>query len=94
MKTFKDLEFFEDEDYGDGATYAYMFFDNNFGVSVIRNKYSHGGSKGLYELAVVYMAPDMNESELHYNNDVAQGDVRGHLTEQEVSELMEQVQNF
>ena len=94
MKTFKDLEFFENEDYGDGAINAFMFFDNNFGVSVIRFKYSKGGSKGLYELAVVYMSPEMNESKIHYNNDVAQGDVRGYLTEDGVSELMEQVQNF
>lgn len=93
MKTFKDLEFQIDEDYPNGI-YAWMLFDNSFGVSVVRNKYSHGGEKGLYELAVVYMSPEMRESILHYDNDVAQGDVRGHLTEEEVSELMEQVQNF
>jgi len=40
------------------------------------------------------MSPEMKESQLHYDNHVAQGDVRGHLTEEEVSELMEQVQNF
>ena len=93
MKTFKDLEFETDEDYPNGI-YAWMLFKNNFGVSVIRNKYSHGGEKGLYELAVIYMSPEMRESILHYNNDVAQGDVVGHLTEEEVSELMERVQNF
>jgi hypothetical protein len=93
MKGFKDLEFHESEDYDDGV-YAFEFFDNNFGVSVIKNRYSHGGSKGLYELAVVYMSPEMTESEIHYNNDVAQGDVRGYLTEDDVTELMEQVQNF
>jgi hypothetical protein len=93
MKTFKDLEFHKSEDYDDGV-YAFEFFDNNFGVSVIKNKYSYGGSKGLYELAVVYMSPEMNESRLHYNNDVAQGDVRGHLTEDDVTELMQQVANF
>lgn len=92
MKTFKDLEFFEDEDL-QGIS-AGIIFDNNFGVSVIQNPYSHGGKKGLYELAVLYMSPEMKYSKLHYDNDVAQGDVVGHLTEDEVSKLMEKVQNF
>ncbi len=91
MKTFKDLEFHEDD--MDGVA-AWLLFDNNFGVSVIKGPYSHGGDKGLYELAVIYMAPDMDESKIHYDNEVAQGDVRGHLTEDEVSELIEQVYNF
>ena len=93
MKTFKDLEFHNSEDY-DGGIYAFEIFDNHFDVSVIKNKYSHGGDKGLYELAVIYMSPDMKESKIHYDNEVAQGDVRGHLTEDEVSELIEQVYNF
>jgi len=91
MKTFKDLEFHEDDM---GGVAAWLLFDNNFGVSVIKGPYSHGGDKGLYELAVIYMAPDMDESKIHYDNEVAQGDVRGHLTEDEVSELIEQVYNF
>ena len=93
MKTFKDLEFEIDEDYPTGI-YAWMLFDSHFGVSVIRNKYSHGGNKGLYELAVIYMSPEMNESKLHYDNEVANGDVVGNLTEEEVSELIEKVANF
>lgn len=91
MKTFKDLEFEADD--LDGIS-AGILFDNHYGVSVIKGPYSHGGRQGLYELAVIYMSPDMKYSKLHYDNDVAQGDVRGHLTEEEVSELMEQVQNF
>lgn len=92
MKTFKDLEFFQDEDLQGKS--AGIIFNNNFGVSVIQNPYSHGGRKGLYELAVLYMSSDMKYSKIHYDNDVAQGDVVGHLTEEEVSELMEKVQNF
>jgi hypothetical protein len=91
MKTFKDLKFEADD--MDGVA-AWLLFDNNYGVSVIKGPYSQGGDKGLYELAVIYMSPDMKESKIHYDNEVAQGDVRGHLTEDEVSELMEQVQNF
>lgn len=91
MKTFKDLKFEADD--MDGVA-AWLLFDNNYGVSVIKGPYSQGGDNGLYELAVIYMSPDMKESKIHYDNEVAQGDVRGHLTEDEVSELIEQVQNF
>lgn len=92
MKTFKDLEFFDDEDMQ--GIYAYELFDNNFGVSVIKNPYSHGGKQGLYEVAVIYMSPEMKESQIHYNNPVAQGDVIGRLTEDEVSDVMERVYNL
>lgn len=91
MKTFKNLEFEADD--MDGVA-AWLLFDNNFGVSVVKGPYSYGGSKGLYELAVIYMSPDMNESKLHYDNEVANGDVVGNLTEEEVSELIEKVANF
>lgn len=91
MKTFKNLEFEADD--MDGVA-AWLLFDNNFGVSVVKGPYSYGGSKGLYELAVIYMSPDMNESKLHYDNEVANGNVVGNLTEEEVSELIEKVANF
>ena len=91
MKTFKDLKFEADDI--DGVA-AWLLFDNNFGVSVVKGPYSYGGSKGLYELAVIYMSPEMNESKLHYDNEVANGDVVGNLTEEEVSELIEKVANF
>ena len=91
MKTFKDLEFHEDD--MDGVA-AWLLFDNHFGVSVIKGPYSQGGDKGLYELAVIYMSPDMQESKIHYDNEVANGDVVGNLTEEEVSELIEKVVNF
>ena len=90
MKTFKDLKFFfEDEDSDD--IYAYEFFPNNYGVSVIRNRYSQGGEQGLYEVAVIYMAPGDIMSRIHYANPVANGDVIGHLTEDEVTDIMKRV---
>ena len=85
---FEDLEFGEDDMNG---ICAFMLFDNNYGVSVIRNSYSYGGRDGLYELAVVYMSPGMIESELDYDNPVANGDVRGYLTPEDVTQLMEEV---
>lgn len=90
MKTFKDLKFFFEDEDSDGI-YAYEFFENNFGVSVIKNSYSHGGRQGLYEVAVIYMAPEDITSIIHYDNPVANGDVIGHLTEDEVTDIMKRV---
>lgn len=94
MKTFKDLGFGRHpnagvvDPIGGGFFYnrASMKFDNGWGVSVITGGY--GDEEKPYELAVL-----LNGS-LHYDNPVAEGDVRGYLTEEDVTELMKQVQEF
>ena len=85
---FEDLEFEVDDMNG---LCAFMLFDNNYGVSVVKGPYSYGGKEGLYELAVIHMSPDMSESELDYDNPVANGDVRGYLTSEDVTQLMKEV---
>jgi len=88
MKTFKDLQF-------KGMTDPYMSgkrsrinFDNGYGASVVSHTFSYGGKDGLYELAV------LKNGDLHYDNPVAEGDVRGYLTEEEVSNLLIQIQQL
>jgi hypothetical protein len=49
---------------------------------------SYGGMQGLYELAV------LKDDELHYDNPVAGGDVRGYLTEKDVNSLLIQIQSL
>jgi hypothetical protein len=73
---------------GMGGVQAIMTFKNGFEVSVIQFQYSYGGDKGLYELAV------RKNGTLHYDNPVADGDVRGYLTEEEVEKLATQVEGF
>lgn len=84
--TFSDLRFEHDE-MGESA---YHLYDNHYGVSVVRGPYTHGGRQGLYELAVVYMAPDDIYSQLVYDTPVT-NDVEGYLTPDDVTRLMEQV---
>ena len=84
--TFSDLKF-ETSDMGE---HAHHFFDNHYGVSVIRGAYTYGGKKGLYELAVLYMEPEDKYSELVYDTPVT-SDVEGYLTPDDVTRLMEQV---
>jgi hypothetical protein len=88
MKTFKDLEFQSMSDTFYNGVKSRIHFQNGFGASVVKHDYSYGGKQGLYELAVLF------DDEIHYDNPVAQGDVRGHLTEEEVSELLIEIQKL
>ena len=89
MKTFKDLEFEMMTDPFMSGKRCRIMFENNWGASVVSHTFSYGGKQGLYELAVL----DSN-GELHYGNDVAQGDVRGYLTEEEVTDLLIEIQKL
>lgn len=89
MKTFNDLEFELREDAFGSGKYCRIMFDNGWGASIVSHKYSYGGDKGLYELAVLDSSGD-----LHYDNVVAEGDVRGYLGEEEVTDLIKQIQEY
>lgn len=84
--TFADLVFEKDE----LTEHAHHIFDNHYGVSVIRGPYTYGGKGGLYELAVLYMAPGDEYSKLVYDTPVT-NDVEGYLTPDDVTRLMKQV---
>ena len=86
MKTFKDLEF-KPHAMGEGVQ-SRISFDNNYGVSVVRTSWTYGGKDGLYELAVLD-----EHGNLTYNTSVT-NDVIGYLSEEEVSNVMEQVQKL
>ena len=85
--TFEDLKFEKNDMFGEQA---HHIFDNHYGVSVIRGPYSYGGKDGLYELAVLYMGPDDECSQLVYDTPVT-NDVEGYLTPDDVTRLMKQV---
>ena len=88
MKTFKDLEFQTISDSFYNGVTSRIHFENGFGASVVKHDFSYGGKSGLYELAV------LKDDELHYDNPVANGDVRGFLTEDAVTELLIQIQKL
>ena len=86
MKTFKDLEF-KPHAMGEGVA-SRLSFDNGYGVSVVRTSWTYGGKEGLYELAVLD-----KHGNLTYDTSVT-NDVIGYLSEEEVSDIMEQVQKL
>lgn len=97
MKEFKDLQH-EPHVNWPGGTQSRMFFDNGYGVSVVRGGNgssaltgSYGCDEGLWELGVV----QGNDEKwgLTYETPITD-DVLGRLTEAEVSDYMKQVQEL
>ncbi len=66
---------------GQGGVQATIDFDNGRGASVVCAPWSYGGKSGLYELAI-------------FHNDVSGGDIRGWLTEDEVTKHLKEVQEL
>lgn len=85
-KTFKDLvfkpRFKEDPSFGDQAI---LYFDNNYGVSVLFGPAFYSNGKDTYEVGIIEKSGD---------GFVLVSDPLGYRTEKEVNELMKQVQLY
>lgn len=89
---FSDLEF--KPNICDGINigiYCKIFFDNGFGASIIKTKYSYGGEKGLYEIAV--LKGNAEKFDLCYTTEITD-DVLGYLTEAEVEKYVNEIKNL
>lgn len=71
---------------------TYMF-ENGWGASVIEGGFCYGHHEGLKELGV-FKYDDEGNHALHYDNPVAEGDVRGHLTDAEVVALLYEIKGY
>lgn len=85
MKTFNDLEFKPSPVVG---IQARIMFENGYGASIVKGEHTYGGREGLYELAVLG-----SDGRLTYNTPVTD-DVEGYLTEEDVTNLLNQIQNL
>lgn len=90
MKTFKDLVPKTHPNDPTGAQ-AKMFFDNGYGVSVVRHAFSYGHESNLFEMAVLRGNED--GWNLTYTTPVTR-DVLGNLTEDDVTLHMKEVQEL
>jgi hypothetical protein len=84
---FTDLNF-EPHPNIDGIRAVY-FFDNSYGVSVIKSEYSYGGRDGLYEVAV--LRGNSDEWDIVYDTSITE-DVVGYLSKDGVDEVLMQVE--
>lgn len=90
MKTFKDLVFKQHPgsvDKYDLGIVSRLEFENGYAASVVRGPYTYGGPEGLYELAV------FKGDKICYDTPVTD-DIIGHLTEEEVTDLMIKIQQL
>ena len=86
---FSDLNF-EPHPNWDGVQAKY-FFDNGYGVSVIKSSHSYGGSRGLYELAVLQGLEE--DWKICYDTPITD-DVMGYLTTEDIDTVLNQVENL
>jgi hypothetical protein len=86
-KIFKDLEFVPTEEFLNGIKTT-LHFDNEYGISVVRHKYSYGSGLDLYEMAIMN-----KDNDIVYDTPVT-NDVLGYLTENDVSNYMIKVQRL
>jgi hypothetical protein len=86
---FTDLDFQPHPNW-DGVQ-AKHFFDNGYGVSVIKSSHSYGGSEGLYELAVLKRTED--DWKVCYDT-VITDDVLGYQSEEEIEVLLYEVEHL
>ena len=86
MKTFNDLKFEPHRNMN--GIMSRITFENGYGASVVKGEYTYGGKDGLYELAVL----DSN-GDLTYSTPIT-NDVLGHLTEDDVTKVLEQIQSL
>jgi hypothetical protein len=84
---FSELKFKELPD-GSGI-YCRIMFENGFGASVVKHKYSYGGDKGLYEIAVL---DDMDGGPIYYTS--VTDDVLGHLSEENVETYLNEIKSL
>ncbi len=83
---FTDLNF--EPHYITGGIHVKHFFDNGYGVSVVRFPGSYGYEQDLYEVAVIKGTSD--NFKLCYDTPIAD-DVMGHRDEQDIENIMEEV---
>jgi hypothetical protein len=70
-----------------GVQYIFTF-KNGYGASVVKFWGTYGYEEDLWELAV------LKNGSLHYDNPVADGDVCGDLTDEEVNNLLREIESF
>lgn len=67
-------------------------FENNYGASVVKHRWSYGSHNDLWELAVICF-DETGKWDLNYDTEITD-DVVGFLTDDEVCALLERIKNL
>lgn len=72
-------------------------FDNGYGASVVRHRYSYGYTYGLWEMALLKFITKEDGQltwRIVYREDFANWDVAGYLNDDQVLSLLEWIKNL
>ena len=76
-----------------GVSFRFRF-ENNYGASVVKHKYSYGHEEDLWELAVIEFTDEPNEEwHITYETPITE-DVVGCLKDEAVRELLGKIKNL
>lgn len=74
--------------YMDKQSVQYLFhFDNGYGASIVRSKYSYGGRQGLWELAV------LKDKQICYSTHITD-DVVGYISDEQVVRYLVEISSL
>jgi hypothetical protein len=68
-----------------------VFYPNGYGASIVQHKFSYGGDKGLWELAVI--KGNDEDWNICYSTPIT-NDVKKYLTENKVDELLTKIETL
>jgi hypothetical protein len=88
---FSDLDFQPHPNYPATGVQAKHFFNNGYGVSVVKFPGSYGSEQGLYEVAILKGVAE--NWDICYNTAITD-DVLGHQSEEEVEVLLYETENL
>ena len=75
-----------------GGVHYIFKFPNNYGASVVKSRYTYGGPKDLWEMALIFFKED-GDWVLTYERDFDE-DVIGYLTDDGVIGLLEKIKQY
>ena len=88
--TFQDLKFIQNQ--SNNGIQAIVKFENNYGASVVKHRFSYGGAHGLYELAIIKY-DENGDWDICYDTPIT-NDVLGYLTEDDVTNYLTKIEQL
>lgn len=70
------------------GTQTIVFYDNGYGASVVKHKFSYGGQEGLFEVAV--LKGNKDDWQICYDTDITD-DVLGYQNDNDVENVLERI---
>lgn len=73
------------------GTQIIVFFENNYGASIVKHKFSYGSHNNLFEIAV--LQGTIESWDITYDTPIT-SDVLGYQTSEDVRNVLEEISNL